>query len=152
MSTLSFVFSAHSTCIDPSRTPDQYPLSDMVCNRACMNKGGGGKPQEPKPLTPPCCYVQPCLVSSNQSALIKPVSCTQVMLCVCVAQAWPTCFRGQCCHPRTCVYPDITNSSQSLYRHILLQWPHTCVYPHTHTEAIKNIKSMESDKQLHVLL
>lgn len=41
---------------------------------------GGGRqtPQEPQPLPPPCCSVQPCLVSSNQSALIKPVSCTQV--------------------------------------------------------------------------
>lgn len=46
-------------------------------------------PQEPQPWTPPCCYVQLCLVSYYQSALIKTVSCTQVTplstaVCVCM--------------------------------------------------------------------
>lgn len=77
---LSRVFSTQSTIIDPSRSPDQYPLSDMVCSLQ-GSRGGAGcpkTPQEPPPLTRPRCYVQPCLVSSNQSASIKTVSCTQV--------------------------------------------------------------------------
>lgn len=100
------------------------------------------------PWTPPRCYVSPCLASSSQSTLIKPVICAQVPPqpgAVRAARAWQTRFWGQCCRPWTCVYPDITNLSQSLYRHVPT---HSC----THRELLENIKSMDSDKQPPVLL
>lgn len=63
---------------------------------------------------------------SNLSAALK--SC-RVRARASSAQAWQTRVRGQCCHPHTCVYPDIANLSQGLYRHILLKCPHT--FPRT---------------------
>lgn len=51
----------------------------MICNRACVDKKGIGRrvqgAQEPPTLNPAALRrAHPCLVSSDQSASIKPVS------------------------------------------------------------------------------
>lgn len=102
----------------------------MVCNRACINKRRRSETAGAPTLNPTMllCAALPCVIQSVSFDQTCQLHSSHVV-CVRVAQAWQTSFRGQCCHPHTCVYPDITNLSQSLYRHILLQCPHT--FPHT---------------------
>lgn len=160
---LSPLFSAQSTSIDLSRSPDQYPLSDMVCNKAVLTKvGAGGRrvssnTTRASTLNPAMllCAALPCIVQSisfDQSCQLHSGPATvhcSVHVCVSMMN---TLWRTTLSRTHMCVYPNITNLSPSLYHQVLLQCPHTFPCTHTRTKAIKSTKSMDSDKHPHVLL
>lgn len=129
------LFSTQSASIDPSCAPDQYPLSDMVCNKAVLTKVGAGGRRVSSHATPAStlnptvllCAALPCSVQSisfDQSCQLHSGPTTARRSAhVCVGMM--NTLEDKRCHPRTCVDPNTTNLSPTLYHQVLLRRPRT---------------------------